>query len=398
MKRGLSLSLAAAFTVACVSAASAQSVTLSLDLFYSNNNPANQGSWQLRAIGSNQGIAAVNTQVTGVVGGTAIFSAPTPAFKESFDGGTKPFTTDQDGNAATLDMLFAQIPVEAPGPQTLQYNVGVSGGLADLLGNSVDTSGVSLPSNVLLAFGRFGAGSAPVLNAARSEANVFTAQGTATNPPAAGTIVAATTSVQVRNNTSTKPGDFNLDGVVNGLDIGPLVGNFGGTGKLWQQGDANGDTIVNGLDIGPLVGSFGTDPGPADQSTVRGQYNALTGEIVISAKEVLNWVIQAADEGDIFDPSKLTLPTIPGGLNTAATNVVGVGTFAPPGQTFTDHNLGAIAPKGLGADSLFIAFESGFGVPTVRVALDVIIPEPMSVSLFGVASVLGLGFRRRRAA
>ncbi|MCA9258701.1 MAG: hypothetical protein KDA61_05860 [Planctomycetales bacterium] len=55
-------------------------------------------------------------------------------------------------------------------------------------------------------------------------------------------------------------GDFNLDGSVDGLDIGRLVSNFGRTDALWQEGDANGDHRVNGQDIGWLVSQWTGSP------------------------------------------------------------------------------------------------------------------------------------------
>jgi len=51
-------------------------------------------------------------------------------------------------------------------------------------------------------------------------------------------------------------GDANLDGDVDGLDIGVLVDNFGGDGGC-QEGDFNFDGVVDGLDIGILVSNFG---------------------------------------------------------------------------------------------------------------------------------------------
>lgn len=56
---------------------------------------------------------------------------------------------------------------------------------------------------------------------------------------------------------ATEFGDANLDGAVNGLDAGILLGNFGGSGVGWASGDFNGDDAVNGLDAGILLGSFG---------------------------------------------------------------------------------------------------------------------------------------------
>ncbi len=52
------------------------------------------------------------------------------------------------------------------------------------------------------------------------------------------------------------PGDFNLDGVVDGLDKAIWFANVW-TGKTWAQGDANGDGTVNGLDWDILVANFG---------------------------------------------------------------------------------------------------------------------------------------------
>ena len=48
--------------------------------------------------------------------------------------------------------------------------------------------------------------------------------------------------------------DFNGDKIVNGLDTGTMVAQFGTAGP---QADFNGDGVVNGLDVGPFVQSFG---------------------------------------------------------------------------------------------------------------------------------------------
>ena len=47
---------------------------------------------------------------------------------------------------------------------------------------------------------------------------------------------------------ATYPGDFNLDGVVNDLDLDIFKANAG-IGTTWQMGDANYDGVVNGLDL-----------------------------------------------------------------------------------------------------------------------------------------------------
>lgn len=57
--------------------------------------------------------------------------------------------------------------------------------------------------------------------------------------------------------------DFNGDLVVNGLDVGPFVDQFGTSGP---DADLNGDGVVNGLDVGPFVAMFGQAPGPSAQA------------------------------------------------------------------------------------------------------------------------------------
>lgn len=54
--------------------------------------------------------------------------------------------------------------------------------------------------------------------------------------------------------------DLNNDGVVNGLDVGPFIAEFGTAGP---HADFNGDGTVNGLDVGPFVDMFGQAPGPS---------------------------------------------------------------------------------------------------------------------------------------
>jgi hypothetical protein len=140
--------------------------------------------------------------------------------------------------------------------------------------------------------------------------------------------------------------------------------------------------------------------GDAAPGTTMGGYNPATGEIIVSGTTILNWVIQANSEGDVFDPSKLLgLPPVAGGLNTNAPNVIGVGVFAPPGQTFKDFNLGPVAPIGMLASDFFIQSEANFGSPSIRTPLitigGVIIPEPASVALVSLLGIAGAMIRRR---
>ena len=52
-------------------------------------------------------------------------------------------------------------------------------------------------------------------------------------------------------------GDLTGDGVVNGLDLGALLGAWGATGAAAGAADINRDGVVNGLDLGGLLGGWG---------------------------------------------------------------------------------------------------------------------------------------------
>jgi hypothetical protein len=54
---------------------------------------------------------------------------------------------------------------------------------------------------------------------------------------------------------ATCPADLNGDGVVNGLDLGPLLAAWGSSGNL---ADLNGDGVVNGLDLAILLLIWGS--------------------------------------------------------------------------------------------------------------------------------------------
>ncbi len=56
-------------------------------------------------------------------------------------------------------------------------------------------------------------------------------------------------------------GDANLDGVVDGYDLGILVGDYTHTGMTWSLGDCNYDGTVDGYDLGMIIGNY-TKPGP----------------------------------------------------------------------------------------------------------------------------------------
>ena len=52
--------------------------------------------------------------------------------------------------------------------------------------------------------------------------------------------------------------DLNMDGAVNGADLGIMLGEWGRTGNIGAVwGDLNGDGVVNGGDLGRLLGQWG---------------------------------------------------------------------------------------------------------------------------------------------
>jgi len=53
--------------------------------------------------------------------------------------------------------------------------------------------------------------------------------------------------------TISSPADFNGDGVVDGADLGTLLGQWGSDGPA----DLNGDGVVDGADLGTLLGQWG---------------------------------------------------------------------------------------------------------------------------------------------
>lgn len=61
---------------------------------------------------------------------------------------------------------------------------------------------------------------------------------------------------QLRELRRSCPADLNNDGVVNGADLGLLLGNWGNSGT----GDINGSGTVDGADLGVLLGNWGACP------------------------------------------------------------------------------------------------------------------------------------------
>ncbi|MFO0784342.1 MAG: hypothetical protein U0636_11740 [Phycisphaerales bacterium] len=97
----------------------------------------------------------------------------------------------------------------------------------------------------------------PTLAALRSAFNTWT--GSETPPDPLAVLAAATGSptgfaFRVHTETCPLPGDLDHDGIVNGTDLGLLLGAWGTTGD--SEADLDHDGVVNGTDLGLLLGAW----------------------------------------------------------------------------------------------------------------------------------------------
>jgi len=311
-----------------------QTIDLSLDLFYSDpSDTSSSGTWQLVAQASDRGIAGLDVRLADV-NFDPTFEAPTGSgtgvamagFQPTFGGA--PFFLNRGDH---LEMLFGQIPVAAPGPQGLFYDVGVPGGatqpgengtpaiagfvggtnvpwnfndrLGDLLDDSQLNGSGPLEGSVLLASGSFDAGTQPGFFPGSATdvtaGNVFLDVGTATSPPSS--IVQAAVATQRRSNSdlSMVVGDMDGDGDTDFDDIDPFrIGlanpaSYAATYLVPAQlrGDTDGDGDLDFDDISGFVallagGSLGASahgvPEPASGALVA---IAMAGVIMVRRRK-----------------------------------------------------------------------------------------------------------------
>ena len=86
-------------------------------------------------------------------------------------------------------------------------------------------------------------------------------------------------------------GDFNLDGVVNDLDLGIWTANFG-NGSSSQLGDVNYDGVVNGLDLDLLSQNVGKRRWPAT-STPPAETPSRAGTLALLAAALIGLLVCA---------------------------------------------------------------------------------------------------------
>ncbi len=243
--------------------------------------------------------------------------------------------------------------------------------------------------------------------------------------------------VLATNQTLLRPslmGDLNLDGVVNGDDIGLIIG-LGFFGKSsaphgWLDGDLNGDDLVDGNDIGLIIGT-GTYNNGSYKPLAK---SAKAGATLTSSDAVATTTIGTPGDGKmdyVYDPltgdvkvaydgdtridaagghplQRLRLASLSGKFRTANLNTSGFAT-ATNASTLLDcgqtagaipdgYDLGAVLPANLTEADLIQDLTLNWQVQSGGVVLkagDIVVPEPTSLSLIGVGAVPLLARRRR---
>ncbi len=230
-------------------------------------------------------------------------------------------------------------------------------------------------------------------------------------------------------------GDSNADGNIDGQDIQTLIINFNLQGdppdRNWLKGDTaggnngRGDGWVDGQDITDLITHFTGDPGPADPGGMKVEYNFVTGEFIVSAKEVMSWnlITQGGFRPDVADyvRNESDMPTAPFGTFVSSNvNTVGEASFGLPldtpdvfvGNILADPVIAntyddarADFAQLLDSGTLVIDYTLGLGIPKGTItSADIggdltLIPEPSTVVMLlaGLAGLLLVWRRRRRA-
>jgi hypothetical protein len=288
-RRAASL-LAAFFAVFMVSAASAQTINLSLNVFYSTPSNVNSGgTWELVAKSSDFGIAGVVADITNISTGQnkaprATVNLNDPAGFGLFDDHLYPPT---ETHPAYHELVIGQAPLFPGQPgkeENVFYGVGtLTNGSPDYPGkpagsNSIGPTFTSLTSPQDIPWATGDAFGDPVWNTAARLANgsfptnltpafftggagqtgqVFTTIGTST---VYGTIVQAPTfTAIVRTNfaPALNSADYNHNGTVDAADYVLWRKQLGSTVTAGTGADGNGDGMVTQADYDLWRSHFG---------------------------------------------------------------------------------------------------------------------------------------------
>ena len=184
----------------------------------------------------------------------------------------------------------------------------------------------------------------------------------------------------------------NLDAIggVDAADAGIMFANW--TSDSDPISDINSDLTVDAADAGVLFSQWTGDPGEAPAGSALAEYNAATGQLLISANGVVNAFVES-NSGALVPGD---LPDVPAGvLPSKNPNRVGLTGFG--GIVIQDW--GGDVGAGHAQGDLRFVVGPALGVPAVSYeagsANFAYIPEPASGLLFGLG-LLGLASRREK--
>ncbi len=287
-----SLSFACACMILQPAAAFAQTISLSLNVFYNTPSDINSGgSWSLAAKSSNFGISGLQTHVTGI---SNVFDAAPYGFVNNTDpagfyqGDVFFFVPPNDPAPGYYELDFGQTPIDTPGHEqgvfygvgqlangspnypgkpagsnsegptisTLAQTFGIPWATGDIFGDAAwNTSAV-------LAFGSFSAGATPGF-VVGNNGNVFSALGTSTT---FGSVTAATVSTIVRTNFAGLTADYNHNGVVDTADYVLWRNTLNQNVTPGSGADGSGNGTVDQADYNLWRANFGTHSGSGSGS------------------------------------------------------------------------------------------------------------------------------------
>ena len=299
-----SCAAACAISASLPSAAPAQTIDLSLNVFYATpSNPLSGGTWELVAktnglpAAGNYGISGIEAKLKNIA--AAVDRTPW-GFVNEFDfAGFGVFQDVPSGTTRTL--IAGQIPAFIINPGDTQgafYGVGqLTNGSPDFPGKlaGTNTFGPAIPSfespqgipwatgdslgnaawNTAsrMASGTFATGVTPEF-VAGSSGNVFTTLGTST---VFGDSGPATINTFVRTNFMAGGADYNHNGIVDAADYIIWRNSNGQTVTPGTLGDGDGNGIVNQLDYNLWRSRFGLPSGAGSGSGGGG--NLSTGAV-----------------------------------------------------------------------------------------------------------------------
>ncbi len=200
------------------------------------------------------------------------------------------------------------------------------------------------------------------------------------------------------SNVALQPGEFLIDANladINGdlsidqTDADLMNGNWAQSGT----GDLNLDFVVDAADAGEQFEDW-TDNPVVGTGVASAVYDPATGEITVTADDIVNWYIEGPLSG-----TPLSLAELGDGEKTDNPFRVGETSFDGTPLNYV-ADLGAIAELGLSQGDLTISWNAALGSPLQSAAVNVlgsqVIPEPATLTLLslGLFGCLAAGRRK----